>query len=122
MSASDKSPGSLLGRIAKVAIISLVVVAILFWLIMLITNGGTLFREDESKAACYALVAQKYPEARVLSYETERADFGELIVESRLRAPDPDEVIGEVNLHYECQVNFRTGFPQARLITLDVTR
>jgi hypothetical protein len=121
MSTSGKISGSFLGRIAKVGIISVVIVVILFWLIMLITNGGTFLREDEAKAACYALVAQKYPDARVHTYTTEREGFGELHVESTLTAPDPNQIIGEVDLHYDCLVQFRTGFPQARLTRLDVT-
>jgi hypothetical protein len=121
MDDTPKIPTHWLMRIAKVVVIVIVVVGLLYWGIMWVTNGGTLFRNDEAKAACYALVSQKYPNARVLNYDTTRRNFGEIIVTSDLRAPNPDNVLaGNVNITYECLVDFRTGFPQARLTRLDV--
>lgn len=120
MRKSGKISGGFMGKVIKVAVVSIIAIAVIFWGAMLLTNGGTLFREDEAKAACYALAAQKYPEAQVHSYETRSGGFGIVIVESDLTAPDPNQIIGQVDLHYECRVTFRTGFPQARLTSLEV--
>lgn len=115
-----KRSSSFINKALKFTLFATIAVLVIFWLGMLVTNGGTLFREDEAKAACYALVSQKYPNAQVLSWEARAYGFGELQVSSRIRAPHPDRLLTQVEISYDCVVTFRTGFPQARLVRLDV--
>jgi hypothetical protein len=102
----------------RIILISIVAVIVLVAGIVLVTNGGTFLRDDEAKAACYTLVSQKYDNPIVLSYETEHTAFREITVHGHVRGQVPERVFEEVEVRYECVVNFRTGFPQARLSSL----
>jgi hypothetical protein len=93
-----------------------IIAAVLFSvLVLLLTNGGILFRDDEAKAACYTLLTQKYPDAEVLDYMVENSSFREVHVTGQVRALRPNRILDPVELRYDCVVNFRTGYPQARL-------
>jgi hypothetical protein len=115
------SSTSFVTKVVRVLLLIAVLVAIAFLGWLLLTNGGTLFRHDEAKAACYALVSQKYPNAEVRSYETQNHDFGEVLVRGEVTARNPNRMLEFVRLDYECIANFETGFPQARLTQLNVS-
>jgi hypothetical protein len=114
------SSPSLVIKGLRVVLLVAVLIAFFFLGWMLLTNGGTLFRHDEAKAACYALVSQKYPNAEVVSYETQSYDFGEVRVRGEVTARNPNRMLEFVQVDYECVANFETGFPQARLTQLNV--
>lgn len=115
------SSTSLFTRALRVVLLVAVLIAFFFLGWMLLTNGGTLFRHDEAKAACYALVSQKYPGAEVQSYETQSYDFSEVLVRGEVIARNPNRLLEFVTVDYECIANFQTGFPQARLTRLNAS-
>lgn len=116
------SSSSLITKGLRVILLVAVLIAGLFLGGMLLTNGGTILRHDEAKAACYALVSQKYPNAQVVWYETASHGFAEVLVRGEVNARNPNRLLEFVTVDYECIANFETGFPQSRFIELNTSR